>query len=77
MFFDGRELAYGAVAYLSFHSVSGYHVSFVMSKVRLTPLKRDSLKTTPWIELNAAIVGIEFFQKLLRELEYKVGRVVL
>ena len=77
IFFDGIELAYWAVAYLRFLSASGYHVSFVMSKVRLTPLKRDSLKTTPWIELNAAIVGIEFFQKLLRELEYKVGRVVL
>ena len=73
IFCDGSKLAYGAVAYLRFQGVGKYHVSFVMSKVRLTPLKRDFLNTIPRIEINAAKVGVELLQKLLTELEFNVG----
>ena len=52
-------------------------VSIVMSKISFTPLKRDSFKTIPRIELNAAKVGVELLQKLLIDLEYNVRKVIL
>ena len=69
VFTDGSEIAYGAVAYLRYEDSSNkIHTSIIMSKSRLTPLDRKSLKTVPRIELNAAKLGVMLYEKIKEEL---------
>ena len=69
IFCDGSLTAYGAVAYIrQIDSDGDIFVSIVMSKSRLTPLNRSSLKTTPRIELNAAKIGACLYQQISQEL---------
>lgn len=69
IFVDGSETAYGAVAYLRIENEHDYiNTSLVMSKSRLTPLDRASLKTVPRIELASARLGVELYEKIIKEL---------
>ena len=74
IFCDGSETAYGACAYFRFSSFDGVVVcSLVMSKVRLTPLKKGSLRTIPRIELNSAKLAVQLYLKLKNEVTYEIN----
>ena len=65
IFVDGSETAYGAVSYIRLtNSDEDSSTSLLMSKSRLTPMNRASLKTVPRIELAAAKIGVELFEKI-------------
>ena len=69
VFTDGSEVAYGAVAYLLYEDESNnISTSIVMSKSRLTPVDKKSLKTVPRIELNAAKLGVILYEKIMNEM---------
>ena len=76
IFADGSETAYGCVAYLRFESNEGVKCSNVLSKVRLTPLKRATLKTVPRIELNAAKLAVILSLKIEKELTVRLSKVL-
>ena len=68
VFSDGSMTAYGAVAYIRCSDTSGNVKSnIVMSKARLTPINRNSLKTVPRIELNAAKLAVILQQQIIKE----------
>lgn len=68
IFCDGSEIAYGAVAYLRFENAKNEVVTaIVLAKSRLTPIDRSSLKTVPRIELNAAKVAVNLYEKIKQE----------
>lgn len=69
VFADGSEIAYGAVAYLRYESSFEVVTNIVMAKSRLTPLSRNSLKTIPRIELNAAKLAAQLYEKIKSELK--------
>ena len=70
IFADGSEIGYGAVAYLRQSDVNeSISVSLIMAKARLTPLNRSSLKTVPRIELNAAKLAVDLYERLKVELQ--------
>ena len=78
IFCDGSLTAYGAVAYLlRCHSncCSISACSIVLARVRLTPLRRASLRTVPRIELNTAKIGVELYLKVICEINYDVASV--
>ena len=66
IFTDASESAYGACAYLKVTSDTGVHVSLVMGKSRVAPLKSISI---PRLELTAATVGAKLSKFLLDELD--------
>lgn len=69
IFTDGSEVAYGAVAYLRYKDRdNNINTSIVLSKSRLTPIDRKSLKTVPRIELNAAKLGVIVLELIREEL---------
>jgi hypothetical protein len=69
VFCDGSEIGYGAVVYLkSTNSLGFVNTKLLFSKARLTPLNRNTLKTTPRIELCSAKLGVELAQKVKNEL---------
>jgi hypothetical protein len=67
IFTDASEQAYGAAAYLKVTNESGVHVSLIMGKSRVAPLKAISI---PRLELTAATVGAKLSQFLLNELDF-------
>lgn len=72
IFCDGSETAFGAVAYLLFIGNCSVSCSIVLSKVRLTPISRSSLKTVPRIEMSAAKLSVAVYSKLIKELEINI-----
>ena len=76
IFADGSELAYGCVAYLRITDVDGKVKSnILLAKVRLVPLKQNSLKTIPRIELNAAKLAVILYKKIEVESNFKFSKV--
>ena len=66
VFTDASECAYGAAAYLKVTTGSSVHVSLVMGKSRVAPLKSISI---PRLELTAATVGAKLSKFILDELD--------
>ena len=67
VFSDASEYGYGACSYLRQVNIQGnIHVSFVMAKSRVTPLKPS---TIPRLELTAATVASQLGTMLLKELK--------
>ena len=66
IFTDASEFAYGAAAYLKVTTETGVHVSLVMGKSRVAPLKAISI---PRLELTAATVGAKLAKFILDELD--------
>ena len=70
IFADGSEVAYGSVAYFRFEYKNGTVSSaIIMSRARLTPIDKKSLKTVPRIELNAAKLAVKLYETIYRELK--------
>ena len=66
IFTDASEIAYGAAAYLKVTTETGVHVSLMMDKSRVAPLKAISI---PRLELTAATVGAKLSRFILDELD--------
>ena len=66
VFTDASECAYGAAAYFKVTNETGVHVSLVMGKSRVAPLKSISI---PRLELTAATVGAKLSKLILDELD--------
>ena len=69
-FADASQSAVGQVSYLRLVNEEGQvHVSFLMAKARVAPLKLVSI---PRLELTAAVISVNVVQELSRELDYDV-----
>ena len=66
VFTDASEFAYGAAAYIKITNETGVHVSLVMGKSRVAPLKSISI---PRLELTAVTVGAKLSRFILNELD--------
>ena len=66
IFTDASECAYGAAAYLKVTTETSVHVSLVMGKSRVAPLKSLSI---PRLELTAATVGAKLSKFILDEFD--------
>ncbi len=72
-FCDASEKAFAAVIYLRVTSLDGQvHVSLVMSKTRVAPVKRNCL-TLPRLELQAAVLGVRLHETVKSELELPIA----
>ena len=66
-FCDASEKGYGTTSYLRFtNSMGRVHVSFILGKSRVTPLKQI---TIPRLELTAATLAVKVDRMLKRELK--------
>ncbi len=54
-FCDASDIGYGTVSYLRLTSSNKVHVTFIMGKARVAPLK---VMTTPRMELTAAVLAV-------------------
>lgn len=73
IFCDASELAYGAVAYLRvIDQLDDVHVSFLMAKSRLAPVKP---MTVPRLELCAAVMAVKLSSILKRALNFEINKV--
>ena len=71
-FSDASEKGYGQVSYLRLVNKDGkVHVSFLMGKSRVTPIKFVSI---PRLELTAAVLSAKISQLLSHELQIKVSK---
>ena len=69
IFSDGSKDAYGACAYIRWHTTDGeYDSQLLLSKNRLAPLKNISIDR---IELCAAVINKRLKQTILNECRYK------
>jgi len=69
-FGDASQSGYGAVSYLrSKNSKGEVHVSFLIGKSRLAPVK---ITTIPRLELSAAVVAVKLDKMLREELELPI-----
>ena len=69
IFSDGSKDAYGACAYIRWHTTDGeYDSQLLLSKNRLAPLKKMSIDR---IELCAAVINKRLKQTILNECRYK------
>ena len=72
VFCDASERAYAAVAYWKFIFSNGKsHVSIIMSKSRVTPLKSTSI---PRLELQAALLASRIAKTIAQEHEFIINR---
>lgn len=70
-FCDASESGYGTVSYLRFsHRSRPPHISFVMGKARVAPLK---IVTIPRMELTSAILAARMDNMLKKELELPIS----
>ena len=73
VFSDASEKAYGAVAYLRFcFKTGGYHVSFVLAKSKVAPLKTVSLAR---LELCAGVAGVRLYRTIVHEIDLPIERI--
>ncbi|KAL2086450.1 hypothetical protein ACEWY4_017509 [Coilia grayii] len=73
-FCDASDIGYGTVTYLRLTSSSNrVHVTFLMGKARVAPLKQ---MTTPRMELTAAVVAVRIDRMLSEEMHMKLERSV-
>ena len=64
-FSDASDIGYGTVTYLRLTSSNKVHVTFLMGKARVAPLK---VMTTPRMELTAAVLAVRMDRMLSEEL---------
>ena len=69
VFCDASEKAFAAVAYLRFQDENAVHVSFVMSRMRVAPLKP---MTIPRLELQAAVMGSRLANTMETSLDIQI-----
>lgn len=68
-FSDASQVGYGIVSYLRIENNDDVHVSFVIGKARVAPLKQV---TIPRLELAAAVLAVHVDKMLLRELQLQL-----
>ena len=73
MFSDVSSTGYGAVRYLRVKGNGKVHVSIMMGKSRIAPIK---VVTIPRLELAAAVVSVKLAQQILKELEFRVNNTI-
>ena len=70
IFCDASSKAYAAVAYWRFIQMNGsFHVSIIMSKSRVAPLK---VMTIPRLELQAAVLAVRMAKLISDEHQFKI-----
>ncbi len=69
-FCDASDNGYGTVSYLRLTSSNKVHVTFIMGKARVSPLK---VMTTPWMELTAAVLDVRMDKILSEELHMELA----
>ena len=73
-FADASQFAVGQVSYLRLvNEDDQIHVSFLMGKARVAPLKLVSI---PRLELTAAVISVNVAQELSREIDLDVDAIV-
>ncbi|XP_062592960.1 uncharacterized protein LOC134254474 [Saccostrea cucullata] len=73
VFTDASEKAIAAVAYLrTFDENNRSKLGFVMGKAKVAPKHGH---TIPRLELCAAVMGVEIYENILQELDFKLNRV--
>ncbi|XP_032387795.1 uncharacterized protein LOC116699370 [Etheostoma spectabile] len=70
-FSDASLVGYGTVAYLRLQDGNNVHVSFLVGKARVTPLKSI---TIPRLELTAAVLVVRMDQMLHREMQCQLEK---
>ncbi|XP_029974911.1 uncharacterized protein LOC115408346 [Salarias fasciatus] len=65
-FSDASEVGYGTASYLRLESDGEVHVSFLLGKGRVAPLKQT---TIPRLELTAAVLAVRVAKMLQKELQ--------
>lgn len=70
-FSDASQTAYGTVSYLRLESADSVHVSFIIGKARVAPLKQV---TIPRLELAAAVLAVRVDTMLVKELSLPLQR---
>ena len=74
LFSDASDLAYGFVAYARWHCSDGiYRSRLIMAKSRVSPLVKRS---TPQLELNAAVMSKRGREVILQEMEFNFDRIL-
>ena len=69
VFCDASLMGYGAAAYIRVLDIDGNaHLSLVMGKSRVTPVKSVSV---PRLELTAAVIGVKLGRLITSELEFQ------
>ena len=71
---DASDEAYGFVAYARWECSDGeYESRLIMAKSRIAPLTK---RTTPQLELNAAVMGKRAREVILKEMRYEFSQVI-
>lgn len=70
-FSDASEAGYGTVSYLRLEDGDNVHVSFLVGKARVAPLKQI---TFPCLELTAAVLAVRVDAMLQKELQWQLVR---
>ena len=65
VFCDASDKALAAVSYVRYECQDTIHCAYVMGKAKVAPLKSQ---TIPRLELMAAVLGVELYSILAREL---------
>ncbi|XP_056010774.1 uncharacterized protein LOC130051848 [Ostrea edulis] len=74
IFSDGSQQAYGACAYIRWHTNDNtYESNLVIAKNRIAPAKQLS---TPRLELCGAVLASRLHQKLVTELDFRFSKIV-
>ncbi len=70
-FCDASDIGYGTVSYLRLTSSNKVHVTFIMGKARVAPLK---VMTTPRMEITAAVLAVRMDKILSEELHMELAQ---
>lgn len=74
IFSDGSQQAYGACAYIRWHTNNDtYESSLVIAKNRIAPVKQLS---TPRLELCGAVLASRLRRKLVTEMSFRFSKIV-
>ena len=77
-FFDASAQTYKAVAYFVFSNKDYKQniYSFVLTKLRLSPLKEQSSITIPKLELQAVVFAVRLKCTILEEIDFDIDKYV-
>ncbi|KAK7896434.1 hypothetical protein WMY93_021759 [Mugilogobius chulae] len=70
-FSDASQTGYGTVSYLRLENEDSVHISFIMGKARVAPLKQI---TIPRLELAAAVLAVQVDSMLRKELQLSLEK---